>query len=275
MLDFMHSWRRAITFRVNPICLYLAFLIDLCIILLYASFCELSLLNCYKLLPGVNQAAHAEDFTFWTTSGLSARTICQHTSYHPPPSPSVWSLLSLLVDVIVPLCSHFTMAILHLSDRLRLPVSPSACHVNVCFCDYLAFALIWTGNWEWEMSWVKLSRTCLPPLSCLGILPEALVWHPKSLSVQILAIQLSVCLRAHTLRRHQSAEVFFVSPLYCIFGESSFYVSLFCCSLYLKCNSHFQSRHTLRKFLCVSESDSGEVEPGKRDQYVARWEQTG
>lgn len=64
MLDFMHSWRRAITFRVNPICLYLAFLIDPCIILLYASFCELSLLNCCKLLAGVNQAAHAEDFTF-------------------------------------------------------------------------------------------------------------------------------------------------------------------------------------------------------------------
>lgn len=58
---------------------------------------------------------------------LSVCMICQHTSSHPPPSPSVWPLLSLLVDVIVPLCSHFTMAILHLSGRLRLSVCLSIC----------------------------------------------------------------------------------------------------------------------------------------------------
>lgn len=84
---------------------------------------------------------------------VSVCVICQNTSSHPPPSPSVWPLLSLLVDVIVPLCSHFTMAILHLSGWLSLSVSPSACHLNVCFFVwvYVCLLLSFGFNLNWEL----------------------------------------------------------------------------------------------------------------------------
>lgn len=108
--------------------------------------------------------------------GLSAQMISHRSSSSPPPSPSVWVLLSLLVDVIAPLCSHFVMAILHFPGWPHLPVSPSARHVNVFFC--LLLSIRFNLNWELGM-WNGMSET-EPYLSASSNLPPN---SPTSLHV--------------------------------------------------------------------------------------------
>lgn len=85
------------------------------------------------------------------------------------------------------------------------------------------------------MAWVKLSCTCLPPQTCLSVLPEVFMWHPKSLSVQIVAIHLPACSlvglfyrRASSERLHLSVKLSFVSisTLHLLKGGSA----LFLCS---------------------------------------------
>lgn len=206
--------------------------------------------------------------------------ICQDTSSHPPPSPSVWPLLSLLVDVIVPLCSHFTMAILHLPGQLRLSVSPSACHVNVCFC-VLCLSIRFNLNWELgmqngmsEIEPYLSASTGLPqyfprsihvtsekpvssnfnhPLACL-FTSQAILEHFQRDSIKVLNCLQSVVQNFSTTLNLkpflQESELFFssfISKIYRLFP--------------IIVNSQ----------VGVSGSDSVEVEKlGNRNQYVAR-----
>lgn len=128
------------------------------------------------------------------------------------------------------------------------------------------------------MAWVKLSCTCLPPQTCLSVLPEVFMWHPKSLSVQIVAIHLPGCSllglfyrRASSERLHLSVKLSFVnlSTLHLLKGGSALFLSSSDIYGLFPLTAHSSQ-------VGVSGSEPVKVEKlGDNDQYNALWEWAG
>lgn len=155
-----------------------------------------------------DQTSHAENFIFRKSSGLSAYMMCLHTSSRPPRSPSVCPLLSLFLDVIGPLCSHFTMAILHLFGLLRMSVSPSAGHVNVWVFLHLFLSIWFNLNWELGMQNGMREIVFSQKSSCDTLKACQFTFQPST----CLSVHSSLSLRTFPERLHQSAKLLRISP---------------------------------------------------------------